>query len=128
MFGHEFRGRGVESRRGAYSHITSKEGAAKVTVGTSFSATGVSWIDGDFICSQWEAEIEAACAAVFRNPAGTPEKQNEFAWITPWDKLDLGCEVSVSCRVREPLHNSTAAHRSAPVEAVWCVSTPRPAC
>ena len=50
---------------------------------------GISRIDGDFMCTLFDAEVEVLCAAIFRNPGGTPEKQNEYVWVIPNNHLEF---------------------------------------
>lgn len=76
VFGHKFRGRSLDSGE-PYRRITTADGAAEVTVGAAVP-NGSSWIDGDFLCSLWHTDLDATCAAIIRNPAGTREAQNEY--------------------------------------------------
>jgi TolB-like protein/tetratricopeptide (TPR) repeat protein len=83
VFGHELRGREVDSGE-PYSRITTSDGIAHISIGTSYSSDGVSRIDGNYVCTLFEVESDVQCAAIFRNPGGTPERQNEYVWATPW--------------------------------------------
>ena len=41
----------------------------------------------DLICTVFD--VEASCAAIFRNPGGTSEKQNEYVWVIPNNHLEF---------------------------------------
>lgn len=45
--------------------------------------TGRSWIENDMVCDQWHNLYEGLkdCWAVFRNPEGTPEKNDEYLGV-----------------------------------------------
>jgi adenylate cyclase len=88
VFGHELRGRQIEPDE-PYVRTTTTEGAAHVTVGSSQSLAGVSRVEGNFLCSIWDTEVELTCSAVLRNPGGTPEKQNEYVFVTPGNRLEF---------------------------------------
>ncbi len=88
VFGHELRGRHVDPDE-PYVRTTTTEGVARVSVGSSSSLTGISRIEGDLMCSLWDTEVGGTCAAIFRNPGGTPEKQNEYVFATPYDHLEF---------------------------------------
>jgi len=57
----------------------SQEGKAKILDGEE-SDTGRSWIEEDMLCDQWEHLYEGLrdCWVVYRNPEGTPEKNDEY--------------------------------------------------
>ena len=41
------------------------------------------------MCTLFDAEVDVLCAAIFRNPGGTPEKQNEYVWVIPNNHLEF---------------------------------------
>jgi adenylate cyclase len=88
VFGHELRGRQIEPDE-PYVRTTTTDGAAHVTVGSSVSLAGVSRMEGDLLCSMWDTEVELTCATIFRNPGGTPEKQNEYVFVNPSNQLEF---------------------------------------
>ena len=59
----------------------SKEGKATwVTKGIGWNDSGVSWIEDDLLCDQWQIRWSGQkfCMTVFRNPEGTHETKNEY--------------------------------------------------
>ena len=57
VFGHELRGRQVDPDE-PYVRTTTADGVVHVSVGSSFSSTGISRIEGDFMCTLFDAEVE----------------------------------------------------------------------
>jgi len=57
----------------------SKDGKAKILDGDR-SDTGKSWIEEDMLCDQWDNLYESLKDywVVYRNPEGTPEKNDEY--------------------------------------------------
>jgi tetratricopeptide (TPR) repeat protein len=57
----------------------SKDGKATIRDGDR-SDTGKSWIEEDMLCDQWDNLYEGLkdCWVVYRNPEGTPEKNDEY--------------------------------------------------
>ena len=57
----------------------SKDGKATIRSGDD-SDTGKSWIEEDMFCDQWDNLYEGLkdCWVVYRNPEGTPEKNDEY--------------------------------------------------
>lgn len=57
----------------------SKDGKAVIYDGDR-SNTGKSWIEEDMLCDQWDNLYEGLkdCWVVYRNPEGTPEKNDEY--------------------------------------------------
>ena len=57
----------------------SKNGKAVIYDGDR-SDTGKSWIEEDMLCDQWDNLYEGLkdCWVVYRNPEGTPEKNDEY--------------------------------------------------
>ena len=57
----------------------SQDGKATVRDGDS-ADTGKSWIEEDMLCDQWDNLYEGLkdCWVVYRNPEGTPEKNDEY--------------------------------------------------
>lgn len=57
----------------------SKNGKAAIYDGDR-SDTGKSWIEEDMLCDQWDNLYEGLkdCWVVYRNPEGTPEKNDEY--------------------------------------------------
>jgi len=56
-----------------------KDGKATIRGGED-SDTGKSWIEDDMLCDQWDNLYEGLkdCWVVYRNPEGTPEKNDEY--------------------------------------------------
>ena len=57
----------------------SQDGKATISDGDD-SDTGKSWIEENMICDQWDNLYEGLkdCWVVYRNPEGTPEKNDEY--------------------------------------------------
>ena len=57
----------------------SREGKATIRDGDD-ADTGKSWIEEDMLCDQWDNLYEGLkdCWVVYRNPEGTPEKNDEY--------------------------------------------------
>lgn len=57
----------------------SQEGKATIRDGDD-SDTGKSWIEEDMLCDQWDNLYESLndCWVLYRNPEGTPEKNDEY--------------------------------------------------
>jgi hypothetical protein len=85
--GHEFRGRETDTGE-AYVRSTEADGTAKVSVGSS-SLSGLSKVDGDFLCTLWDVDIETTCAVIFRNSGGAREKQNEYLLMTARQRIEV---------------------------------------
>jgi len=83
------------------SLIFGRKGAGRIMVGTELSFnftedgkatlhedtgsdTGKIWVENDIVCVQWENIYGGLpyCATVFRDPEGTPERKNEYLWVT----------------------------------------------
>jgi hypothetical protein len=58
--------RGAEVRRSM-----APDGATKLSVG-SWSSSGASEIEGDFLCTPWDTDIVKNCVAILRNPERPP--------------------------------------------------------
>ena len=87
VFGHELRGRRVDPEE-PYVRTTTTDGVVHVSVGSSL-LSGISKIERDFICTLFDVEVDVQCAAIFRNPAGTSEKQNEYVWVNPYRHFEF---------------------------------------
>jgi tetratricopeptide (TPR) repeat protein len=57
----------------------SQDGKATIRDGDK-SDTGKSWIEEDMLCDQWDNFYESLrdCWVIYRNPEGTPEKNDEY--------------------------------------------------
>jgi adenylate cyclase len=88
IFGHEIRGRQVDPDE-PYVRTTTADGVGQVSIGSSFSSAGISRIEGNLMCTLLDANVNVICAAIFRNPGGTPEKQNEYDIVNPNNHLEF---------------------------------------
>ena len=79
VFGHELRGRKIAPEVEEYRRIMSADGSISVTIG-SWSNTGKSWAQGDFICNAYPKDL-TSCGAVFRNPSGTFDRDDEYVAV-----------------------------------------------
>jgi adenylate cyclase len=83
VFGHTLRGKQVAPTEESYFRETALDGRARTTIGSSFSETGTSTVQGDMLCTLWDSDVEVTCLALFRNPGGTPEQQDAFVLLAP---------------------------------------------
>jgi len=83
VFGHTLRGKQTAPTEEPYFRETSLDGQARATIGSSFSETGTSTVHGDTLCTLWDSDVEVTCLALFRNPGGTAEQQDEFSLLAP---------------------------------------------
>ena len=62
-----------------------EDGRATIRDGDK-SDTGKSWIEEDMLCDQWDNLYESLkdCWVVYRNPEGTPEKNDEYIGATSY--------------------------------------------
>ena len=79
VFGHELRGRQIDTGE-LYMRSTAPDGTSKLSIG-SWSSSGASEIEGDFLCTSWDYDVANNCVAVLRNPEGSHEKQNEYVLV-----------------------------------------------
>ena len=71
-----------------YRRQTAMDGTADVTVGAPMAYRFYTTVEGDFFCN-WSLNVGRGCGAVFRNPAGTPEKKNKYLFIRPWNSFEF---------------------------------------
>ncbi|ULJ73005.1 adenylate/guanylate cyclase domain-containing protein [Rhizobium gallicum] len=84
LFGHQVHGRNLGTGE-AYRRTTEDDGTTHVSVG-EWSDTGRSQIEGDMLCFIYPSR-ERTCAAIFRNPGGTLAQNNEYLFVTQWDRF-----------------------------------------
>jgi len=83
VFGHTLRGKQTAPTEEPYFRETSPDGQARTTIGSSFSETGTSTVNGDTLCTLWDSDVEVTCLMFFRNPGGTAAQQDEFILLSP---------------------------------------------
>ena len=83
VFGHTLHGKQTAPTEESYFRETSPEGQARTTIGSSFSETGTSTVNGDTLCTLWDSDVEVTCLMFFRNPGGTAAQQDEFILLSP---------------------------------------------
>jgi adenylate cyclase len=83
VFGHTLRGKQTVPAEEPYFRETTPDGRARTTIGSSFSESGMSSVQGDMLCTLWDSDVEVTCLAFFRNPGGTAEQQDEFVLLAP---------------------------------------------
>ncbi len=78
FFGQKVTGVTLETGK-QWSIERSQEGTATIRDGND-ADTGKSWIEENMLCNQWDHLYENLkdCWVVYRNPEGTPEKNDEF--------------------------------------------------
>jgi tetratricopeptide (TPR) repeat protein len=79
VFGHELSGRGTAPEPVEYHRTTTTDGLATVTIG-SWTGQGRSWAQAGALCVAYPKEL-TSCGVIFRNPAGTRERSNEYQFI-----------------------------------------------
>ena len=79
IFGHTIRGR--DSKTGeAFTDIIAADGSVEEIADWGPDTATLSYLDDDVICHDWHA-WGPTCGAIFRNPTGTLENQDEFVWV-----------------------------------------------
>ena len=86
FFGHEIRGREVASGD-PYWRKTKADGSYRATIGAK-SFEGVSWIEGDILCIASRTR-PFACRAVYRNPAGSFDRENQYLYFRDIDRFEF---------------------------------------
>ena len=86
FYGHELEGRDLD-RDESYWQSTAADGTALMRLGTS-SDTGIFRIEGNTYCVYWRTNLRV-CNMVFRNPAGTLEKRNEYLQISRSRRIEF---------------------------------------
>ena len=79
IFGHELHGRRIAPEVEEYRRVTVTNGFTSVTIG-SRSRHGASWTQAGVLCAAYPKYL-TDCGAVFRNPAGSFEHNNEYLSI-----------------------------------------------
>jgi tetratricopeptide (TPR) repeat protein len=74
---------GVALRTGKQWSIERSSGGEATIRNGDDSDMGKSWIENDMLCDQWDNLYEGLkdCWPVFRNPEGTPEKNDEYLGV-----------------------------------------------
>ncbi|WP_246506607.1 guanylate cyclase [Mesorhizobium silamurunense] len=49
---------------------------------------GTSWVQQNFLCDAIP-KVQTTCGAIFRNPAGTPERHNEYTAVFRFDRFEF---------------------------------------
>ncbi|MER9445551.1 guanylate cyclase [Mesorhizobium sp. M0340] len=49
---------------------------------------GTSWVQQNFLCDAIP-KVQTTCGAIFRNPAGTPERRNEYTAVFRFDRFEF---------------------------------------
>ena len=86
FFGHEIRGREVVSGD-PYWRNTEADGSYRATIGAK-SFEGVSWIEADILCIASRTR-PFACRAVYRNPAGSFDRENQYVYFRDIDRFEF---------------------------------------
>ena len=76
--GHEWRGHATADGE-PYRRVATADGSINVTVGAR-TRIGRTWVQGNFLCNAYPKDL-TSCGAVFRNPSGTREQENEYRSI-----------------------------------------------
>jgi adenylate cyclase len=86
-WGHETISKQLGTNLPSWSHTDAETGEIKVKIG-DWSDSGPTWIEGDTMCFSLSAELRT-CAVVYRNPAGSFEKKNEYLFYQPWQIFEF---------------------------------------
>ncbi|HET6220570.1 MAG TPA: tetratricopeptide repeat protein, partial [Dongiaceae bacterium] len=86
FLGRTIRGRGIDSGE-LFSMTMASDDAASFSFGP-LADTGRLQPQDDALCFAWP-KYGRGCAAIFRNPGGTPEQENEFVWISGVDRIQF---------------------------------------
>jgi hypothetical protein len=93
FFGRKVTGATLETRK-QWSIERTQEGKAAIRDGND-TDTGKSWIEENTLCNQWDHFYENLkdCWVVYRNPEGTPEKNDQYLGapgygIYPFSRID----------------------------------------
>ena len=87
VFGHEMRGRRTKPDVAEYRRTTATDGSTTV-VFDSQTLQGMSWMQAGVLCSAYPRQL-TECGAIFRNPAGTRQKSNEYQFIFHWPRSEF---------------------------------------
>jgi adenylate cyclase len=87
VFAHELRGRQHLPEVAAYHAVITADGTVTKTVGEDV-VTGRMWVQGDSLCNAYP-RLLTACAAVFRNPDGTPAAMNEYTQLFRFKRYEF---------------------------------------
>jgi adenylate cyclase len=87
IFGHTLRGR--DSRTGeVFTDVFSSDGAIKETADWGNDTATLAYLERGLMCHIW-TDWGPGCSAVFRNPNGTRESQDEFILVFPYAELQF---------------------------------------
>jgi tetratricopeptide (TPR) repeat protein len=78
-FGHTRRGRDVKSGA-AFTDVIAKDGMLNTSGDFGTDTAPLLYLGGNLICYRW-TDWGPSCSAVFRNPGGTPERQDEYILV-----------------------------------------------
>jgi TolB-like protein/class 3 adenylate cyclase len=89
VFGHELRGRQIESGD-PWMRTTSADGSVNASLGSS-SDSGITRMEDDAVCTFYPTLDGGGkiCGVVFRNPGGTLEKKNEYLLVQPMNRFEF---------------------------------------
>lgn len=79
-FDHELHGRTNAPDIEPYRRVATADGSISVTIGSRTRTGKTTWVQGNFLCNAYPKDL-TACGAVFRNPTGTLERENEYRSI-----------------------------------------------
>ena len=90
LFGHTLRGRNVTINE-AVTDVVAADGSISETTDSGKSTATLSYLQDGVICHSW-VEWGLICGAIFRNPTGAAERQDEYVWITGWSESRFSVE------------------------------------
>ena len=87
LFGQEVRGKQVLHKFLPMQRATSADGILRETIGGETSV-GTAWVQGNFVCRSFPGKL-TCCGAVFRNPFGSPGRNDEYKAVESWDQYEF---------------------------------------
>jgi adenylate cyclase len=79
LFGHTIRGRDIKTSE-IFTDVFAADGALTETADWGPDTGTVAYLEKSLICYSNE-EWGGNCGAIFRNPGGKPERQDEYVWV-----------------------------------------------
>jgi adenylate cyclase len=79
LFGHTISGRDIKTGE-TFTDVIAADGALSETADWGPDTGTVTYLGKNLICYTYE-EWGGTCGAIFRNPGGKPERQDEYVWV-----------------------------------------------
>jgi hypothetical protein len=79
LFGHTISGRDIKTEE-VFTDVIAADGSYIETADWGPDTATVAYLDKNLICYR-SKEWGGSCGAIFRNPGGKPERQDEYVWL-----------------------------------------------